>query len=290
LRPELAEIKDAFLSKIQPVTKEGAESRINGVVGALCARPYDVAAAAADFGVSVAGLDVSKTSGFKPLYSTLNRNDPPGMSVRTFALGLKPVAGDPESEGVAPYWLFWDYPETRQRFYVPKGVCDDAMPSDTVTSYAKYHVIIPEKEPPYLFVNPLHFTRPGRPSAIENLESMRSRHLATGDKDAVHDVEYRLQLLREQPMASVFKHRDRNMVLALAAFDVARSLGIRDIRLPGPTIIEMEVKLESKFQRLIDKGITIGDVQFVKRYHELAAFMQQSPQFKVSEWDGTELI
>ncbi|MFH1055001.1 MAG: hypothetical protein V1744_02780 [Candidatus Altiarchaeota archaeon] len=288
VRPELLELKEDIISRIPPVKAEDAIKRIEEVLNALTSETIDVPRTALDFGLDFSGLDVQKTAGFVSLYKKANSYKPYGISVTTVCLGLKPVEGDPLGS-VKPHWVHRDYPEEEggDVIYVPSSVYPKREKHpDAVTYSAKYHIIIPKGNKPFMFIYPVQSNSPDDLPA-DKLKALVERAVEAGDKEAMRELEYRTSGLESNSKFSAFRHRDRYLLMGLAGLMMARSLGIDDVRLPPDEFVKNETNVwyTLKFKLSEEEA---EKVTLIGNYRKLEDFLQKSGQFTTTEWEGKE--
>ena len=211
---------------------------LRGWVKDTCKRPVD----ASDLlerhfsGVDVGSLHVPEQVSVRQLYATGKGVevdvDPYGNDVVRTCLGLGRTSRDPLSGEINQFWMHVDgteLPPINEPGHYTKHP-QDIFHSDDVTAYAKLH-ILSSGDRRMLEVDPLqltYFTSVGRAEALKEFDAMIK--VADGAK-ARHALVNRRNLLLKSENASVFYGRDRDLVLAALALDVAEVAGCNIITL-----------------------------------------------------------
>lgn len=293
IHPVFARLKEHIISRIPTVTPEDAEERIHGIVESLCGREIDAPRLAEDYGLSLQRLDVPKKFQLAPLYRTTVRQeagvgpivpedymwgilpeDYRGPTTFSFCLGLMRAEGDPKSGEVQDVWRYMDDPE-----YCMPPVHEQ---NKDATCYAKYHIIFPEKGEPFLFINPIQ--TPFLKSGVHEVESELEEKIdqAGDDKEKIRELDYRISMLYSA-RTTAFRHRDRNLLMALAGLEIARSLGIRRIALPSQDMFKKgdELELPDEWKGNWEYG---ERCRFPWRYDQARDFLKQASEFELTEW------
>ncbi|MBD3388871.1 MAG: hypothetical protein GF416_07370 [Candidatus Altiarchaeales archaeon] len=242
-----------------------------------CPRLLDVSMLADDHGLSLDGLDVPKSVGLISLYSDVQHNSFSEPNAYSGCLGLRRVRGDPAGGVVSPTWCYKNHPE------IDPG--NSIVMSDDVTCFAKYHVVMPSDESPFILLYPVQFTRARQEDILRGFAELKAGYERGGDSDGVREIEHRRNLAyRSRNLASSFRHRDRNLVLCMVGLDIARASGISDIAMPSRELLLRPGELVDDVRDQVSSGG--NDPRFMERYAQAGEFLRGARGFTVREWDG----
>lgn len=200
----------------------------------LSSTELDVGELARKFGVSTKGLDLPKKVRLLSLYSGVLARAGLLSNSYSMALGLRRSPADVKGGVVQNYWDFADGPE--RGYGLLEGLIGrEALRTEDVTCYAKFHLVVPRLSvmgfgKPSLVLNPVQkvMLKEKTWEARQELEA-RSKNSSSRKR---HQTRWKLSTL-DKSVGDVFNHRDRHLVMALLALELAQRLEVKKIVLPS---------------------------------------------------------